>query len=94
MAGNHRVILTSETYRRKSGAYTGIRSVMVNDLDDAMYQPQVSVDGKPYFVILAHNHRVIGQSEMYSSTHAMKKGMAAVKHNGPKAPVRDETILA
>jgi uncharacterized protein YegP (UPF0339 family) len=90
-AGNHKVILTSEVYRKKSGAYTGIRSVRINDLNDALYKSMVSDDGKPYFVIEAPNHKVIGQSETYSSPYAMKKGMASVKRNGPKAPVRDET---
>jgi uncharacterized protein len=91
MAGNHRVILTSETYRQKAGAYSGIRAVRVNDLNDERYRSEVAGDGKPYFVIEAINHKVIGTSETYSSPYAMKKGMASVKRNGPRAQVWDAT---
>ena len=46
---------------------------------------------EPYFVLKAANGEVIGTSEMYSSTSAMRKGIASVKKNSQFTPVDDLT---
>jgi uncharacterized protein YegP (UPF0339 family) len=89
-AENNEKILTSETYRDKSGAQNGIQSVRTNSPVDARYQRKTSADGRPYFLLVAANLEVIGRGETYSSSAAMENGIAAVKRNGPGAPVRDE----
>lgn len=89
-AENNEKISTSEMYRDLSGATNGIASVGINSPVDAEYQRKTSADGRPYFLLVAANLEVIGRGETYSSSAAMEDGIAAVKRNGPGAPVRDE----
>ena len=49
-AGNHQVILTSQTYADKSGAMTGVASVRKNGAKDSNFQRKTAKDGSPYFV--------------------------------------------
>lgn len=90
-AGNHEIILTSETYVNKAGAEAGIASVRTNSPSDERYERKTSSDGSPYFVLKAANSQVIGRSEMYSSTSAMENGIKSVKANGPSSPTVDLT---
>ena len=80
-AGNHQVILTSESYNDKAGAMSGIRSCQINSQKDAMFERKVARDSSPYFVLKAGNGQTIGKSEMYSSKSAMENGIASVKAN-------------
>ncbi len=89
-AANGKIILTSEQYRDKSGAQTGIASVRVNCAADVRYERRMSSAGQPYFVLVAANKEIIGRSEMYSSKSGMERGIASVKRNGRKAAVHDE----
>ena len=90
-AGNHEIILTSQTYASKQAAETGIQSVKTNSPDDARYVRKTAADKSPYFVLTAANSQVIGNSEMYSSTSAMEAGVASVKAGGPGATIKDLT---
>jgi len=90
-AGNGEVILSSERYKTKGGAEGGVESVKKNAPSDERYDRRTSSNGKPYFVLKAGNHEVIGQSEMYSSTAAMENGIESVKTNAPTAAVADLT---
>ena len=90
-AANGEVILTSEMYKQKEGADSGIESVKKNSPNDGMFERKVAANGQHYFVIKAPNHEVIGKSETYSSSSAMAKGIASVKRNGPGARVVDLT---
>lgn len=89
-AANNKIILSSETYRNKAGAQVGIQSVKANCAADGHYERRTSAKGQAYFVLVAANKEVIGRSEMYSSKSAMERGIASVKRNGRKAPIRDE----
>jgi hypothetical protein len=51
----------------------------------------MSSNGKPYFVLKAGNHQVIGQSQLYSSEAARDNGIASVQKNGPSDTVKDLT---
>lgn len=90
-AANGEVILTSERYAGKSGALNGIESVRQNSPLDGRYDRRTATDGSPYFVLRAANNEIIGRSELYSSTQAMENGIAAVKRDGPRAEVEDQT---
>ena len=90
-ADNNEIILTSEQYKAKPSALNGIESVRTNAPNDDRYSRRTSVDGKPYFVLLAANGEPIGTSEQYTSKGAMETGVAAVKSNAPHAPVKDLT---
>ena len=59
-------ILTSELYKSKSSAESGVASVQANSPLDARYERKVSSNAKPFFNLKAANHQVIGTSQMYS----------------------------
>jgi hydroxybutyrate-dimer hydrolase len=70
---------------------TVLNSVKENAALDERYDRRESKRGEPYFVLLAANSRVIGQSEMYSSVAAMENGIISSKTNAPGASVDDLT---
>ena len=90
-AANGQIILTSEMYKGRSGAENGIESVKKNSALDERYERRDSAKGEPYFVLLAANKQVIGQSQRYASTAARENGIVSVKNNGPGAGVDDLT---
>ncbi len=90
LAGNHQVILTSESYTEKTGALNGIKSCQTNSQKDDAFERKVAKDGSPYFVLKAGNGQTIGKSEMYSSNSAMENGIASVKTNGSSKTVAEE----
>jgi uncharacterized protein YegP (UPF0339 family) len=88
-AGNHQVILTSETYNDRAGAMNGIKSCQTNSQKDAMFERKTAKDGSPFFVLKAGNAQTIGKSEMYSSNSSMENGVASVKANGASKTVKE-----
>ena len=90
-AGNHQVILSSETYDTKASAQNGIESVRKNSTDDSRYERKTAKDGSAYFVLKARNGETIGKSEMYTSTSGMENGIKSVAANAPTATVVDRT---
>ncbi len=91
LAPNGQIVLTSEMYKSRDGAENGIASVQSNCENDDRYERKQSENDKPYFVLKAANHQVIGQSQMYSSENSRNEGIASVKANGPSTDVRDLT---
>ncbi len=89
-AGNHEVILTSETYAAKQGALDGIASVRANGPNASAFTKKVSTAGEPYFVLLAANGQVIGKSEMYNSEASRDKGIASVMRNCVSEKIAEE----
>lgn len=90
-AGNHEVILTSQTYDERRGAEAGIESVRRNGPVDERFEKKTSVSGEPYFVLKATNGQIVGTSEMYSGEAARDNGIASVKANSPSTEVKDLT---
>ena len=90
-AGNGENILASEGYKDKAGAENGIASVRKNAADKGNFDIKEGSNGKPYFVLKAANHQVIGQSQMYDSTSGAEGGIASVMKNAPDAAVDDQT---
>ena len=88
-AGNGQVILTSEGYKTKSACNNGIESVRTNSKDDGRFKRLDAKNGKPYFNLLAGNHQVIGNSEMYESVSSRENGVESVKKNAPDASIDD-----
>ena len=91
LAGNGQIILSSEMYSSKSAALNGIASVQENAADSGQYECKESQSGKPYFVLKAKNHQVIGQSQMYESDDGCQNGMASCQSNGTTEDVKDLT---
>jgi hypothetical protein len=91
-AGNGEIILTSERYHEIGNALSGIRACKENSGSDSRYERRTSsVHGRPYFVLQAGNHEIIGTSEMYSSAAARDNGIESCKVNGPAAETIDKT---
>jgi len=90
-AGSGEKILTSETYKAKASAESGIQSVKTNATLDAHFDRRMAKNGQPYFLLKAANGEVICASEEYSSVTAMENGIHSVKTNAPSAVVDDVT---
>ena len=90
-AMNGETILSSEGYLAKASCENGIRSVKENAVNQARFENKTTSSGRPYFVLKAANHEIIGSSETYSSEQARDKGIASVMSNAPIAPVEDLT---
>ena len=88
-AENGEIILASEGYTAKPSCKNGIRSVKENATDQSQFQNKVTKNGRPYFVLVARNHEVIGVSETYNSEQNRDVGIASVMANAPIAPVED-----
>jgi uncharacterized protein YegP (UPF0339 family) len=88
-AGNHETILTSQVYKFRQSAIDGIESVRNNSQVESRFERRVAQDGSPYFLLLATNGQIIGQSEMYSAVAAMEKGIKSVVTNGPSQVVKN-----
>lgn len=92
-AGNAEVILTSERYTRKESALEGIEAVRAHACSEDRFRRRRSRRGQAYFVLKAHNGKVIGTSEMYASRAAREAGIEAVREHAPRAHVEDRTVL-
>lgn len=93
-AGNGETILSSEQYAAKPSCLAGIDSVKKNAGADGRYEKKVAANGKPFFVLKAANHEVIGTSELYESDAARDGGIASVKTNAPTATTDDQSDAA
>ena len=91
LAGNGQVILKSEMYSSRSAAENGIASVQKNSGDKGQYECKTSSSEKPYFVLKAKNHQVIGQSQMYESDSGCQNGIESCMENGTSTTVKDLT---
>ncbi|MEO0400538.1 MAG: YegP family protein [Pseudomonadota bacterium] len=90
-ASNGQNILASEGYKERASALNGVESVKKNAADAGRFEKKESSNGKPYFVLKAGNHQVIGNSEMYESEDARDNGISSVMSNAPEASVDDQT---
>ncbi len=91
LAANGQVILKSEMYTTKAAAENGIASVQTNCGEDGQYECKTSTNEKPYFVLKAKNHQVIGQSQMYESDSGCQNGIDSCKENGSTTNIKDLT---
>ena len=89
-AGNHETILSSESYAAKDAAKAGIASCQKNGGKESNYERKTAKNGQFYFVLLAANKQVIGQSEMYPTEAARDKGLASVMKNTSTKTVKDK----
>ncbi|MGL5008211.1 MAG: YegP family protein [Plesiomonas sp.] len=91
-ASNGEIILSSERYTSKAAALNGIESVQKNAPDVAHFELKHSSSNKPYFVLKARNHQIIGQSQMYASEASAQHGIQSVMKNGLSTDIRDLTL--
>lgn len=89
-ASNGQNILASEGYSSRDACLNGIESVRKNAIDPARFEARTASDGRPYFVLKAGNHQVIGQSQMYASEASRDNGIESVRNHAPGAALTEE----
>lgn len=89
-ASNGQTILASEGYSSRDACMNGIESVRKNATDPARFEARTASDGRPYFVLKAGNHQVIGQSQMYASEASRDNGIESVHNHAPGAALTEE----
>jgi len=92
LATNGQVILSSEMYNTKSAAKKGIAAVQKNSAFESRFDRRATKNQKPYFVLKAANHKVIGKSEVYETGAALEKGIKSVAKNGSTTKIKDTTV--
>jgi len=90
LARNKRVILTSEAYESRASALKGIASVRKNAGKREQFEIRTARNGRRYFVLLAPNGEIIGQSQMYAAPSGAYTGIRSVMRNGPTAELGDD----
>ena len=55
------------------------------------FEKRTAKNGKHYFVLLAHNGEIVGQSQMYAHASSAYVGIHSVMNNAPAAKVSDLT---
>ena len=86
-AQNGEIILSGQGYKSLANCLKGVHSIQANCTDSGCYDIKHSKDGKAYFVLKAVNHKIIGQSQRYSSVSACNAGMKSVGVNAPSATI-------
>lgn len=86
-AGNGQVILSSGLYETLDAAQTAISDTRAAAEADTNFERKTSTADEPYFVLNGPDEKMLGRSEMYSSTSAMENGIESVKKNAPDAEV-------
>jgi uncharacterized protein YegP (UPF0339 family) len=88
-AHDGQVLLTSQGYMDKVSALSRINSIRKIAGRDRNFEPRTAENGQPYFVFKNSHNEVIGQSEMYSDSQSVPKGIALVKSNARAARLKD-----
>ena len=89
LARNQRVILTSEAYGSRAAVLKGIASVKKSATKREYFETRTAKNGKRYFVLLAPNGEIIGQSQMYAAASGVYAGIRSVMANAPKAKLTE-----
>lgn len=84
-ARNKQVVLTSEVYNSRAAAINGIASVRKNATQRDRFETRTARNGKSYFVLLAKNGEIVGQSQMYAHRNSAYVGIKSVMANAPKS---------
>jgi len=91
LAANRQVILTSEAYQQRQSAMNGIESVRKSAAARENFEKRTAKNGKHYFVLLARNGQIVGQSQMYAHPSSAYGGIRSVMNNAPVAKLQDLT---
>jgi uncharacterized protein len=90
-AYNGFVVLTGEWHKTNTEARAAIELIRACADNDACYEHKLSANNQPYFVLKDTNGQILGTSQMYSSSMAMKAGIPVVKRNVKWAVFKDLT---
>lgn len=90
-AGNGEIILASQGYTAKANCQKGMHSVAENSKNETQFEKKTAKDGREYFVLMATNGQVIGNSQMYKTSSGRDNGIHSVHNNATSADVNDLT---
>lgn len=76
-AGNHAILVTSQSYSSRTAALGGLLSVLDNGGASASYHVLTAANNQHYFVLDSANKQVLATSETYSTSTAANKGVTA-----------------
>jgi uncharacterized protein len=93
-AGNGRIILQSESYKKIDMCRHGIEAVKQNAANIRQFKlkPEGKAKTSPYFVLTASNGEVIARSETYSSVQKRDVAVKTVMRVAPTALVETVAI--
>lgn len=91
VAGNGKVVLTSERYKTKASAMNGIKSVKKHARADKNFDRSKARNGGSCFVLKASNGEPIGRSQVYAGSSGCSGGISSVKRCAPGGAVEDLT---
>lgn len=91
-AGNGEIILASQGYTQKANCKNGVESVEGNSKDESNFEKKEAKDGRYYFVLIAKNNQVIGNSQMYTTASSRDHGIHSVHINATEAELIDLTL--
>ncbi len=77
VAGNGRILLSSEAYTTKAAAQNGIDSVLENGIDPAMYQLNQTANSKWNLRLRAGNYQVIAFTQSYSTKSSATRAIGS-----------------
>jgi uncharacterized protein YegP (UPF0339 family) len=81
VAPNNKVILSSEGYNTKFGAYVGVQSVRVHSKFVGRFETFRGKNKEWYFNLKAFNNKIIGRSEGYKRKAGVENGINSVQKN-------------
>lgn len=84
-------IMASESYREKRSAFNGIASIKKNSLLPHRFVRKNGIDGRPYFVLKAGNHEIIGKSGSFDCADTLEAGVRQFVEVAQSAVVEDVT---
>lgn len=87
LAGNGKVILSSEGYETHTERNNSISALQANSFEGGKFERKISADGQYFFVLKAANGEVVAQSELYGSEAGRDNGMESVKNNARDADI-------
>jgi len=94
VAENGDIIMSSESYREKRSAFNGIASIKKNCQLAHRFSRKNAVDGRPYFVLKAGNHEIIGKSASFATSEECETGVRRFVDVAQAAEISDITKRA
>lgn len=91
VAGNGRVVLTSERYKSKASAVNGIKSVKKHAKAPKWFDRGKTKSGGVKFVLKASNGETIGRSQTYKGSSGCTGGIQSVARCAPGGKIEDLT---
>jgi uncharacterized protein len=94
VADNGEPVIRSEGYTTRESCMEGIEAVRRFSQSTSSFMRRRSSNGQYYFFLRAANGEIIGDSELYTSSHNAERGIRAVMREAPAAPVEIVSMTA